>query len=242
MSARRIVVINLPERRDRRRETEAELKRAGFPPVDFFPAIRPADRGVFGSIGEHGAYLSHRAVLESAPPGSDLLVLEDDVRFSSSYAVIGGLISGLPSGWSFFYGGHEQLPERRTRWSETGLIEIEGDVEFIGAHCYAINASAIPKVVSGLDTFLSRPRGHVDGGPMPIDGAFNIARRQLGLRSFAVIPPVAHQRSSKSDIAPLKWFDSAFLARDVAPMVRRMRNSASQPTPPKPSTQERNLV
>ena len=61
-----IVVINLPERVDRRRETEAELERVGIKHARFFAAKRPADRGPFRTIGEHGCSLSHVAVLKEA--------------------------------------------------------------------------------------------------------------------------------------------------------------------------------
>jgi glycosyl transferase family 25 len=218
----KIVVINLPYRRDRRRETEAELRRGGFPDVEFFAAKRPADRGAFGSVGEHGAFLSHKAVHASANCCSDILVLEDDVKFTVSYAALDQLIRRLPPDWEFFYGGHGQLPELKNEWHQQGLVEVGGHAEFVGAHCYAVNGHARHKILSALDIFLTRPRGHPEGGPMPIDGAFNIARRTLALKTFASIPPIAHQRSSRSDIAPLRWFDRAPILRDAAGILRRL--------------------
>ena len=66
-------VINLPYRTDRRSEMQRELSRIGWN-AQFFPAIRPASAGSFSSIGAHGCFLSHLAVLKaarnSAPKGS----------------------------------------------------------------------------------------------------------------------------------------------------------------------------
>ena len=63
----RIVVINLRERVDRRREMEAELRRAGIGAGDrrlqFFAGIRPADAGLFPSIGARGCFESHLGVI-----------------------------------------------------------------------------------------------------------------------------------------------------------------------------------
>ena len=51
-------IINLAERTDRRREMLRELKGIGIAPtpghVEFFPGIRPDDRGEFPSIGRTG--------------------------------------------------------------------------------------------------------------------------------------------------------------------------------------------
>ena len=53
----RIYVINLPNRTDRRKETEIELSKAGGPLAIFFPAIRPPEAGKFRSIGERGCFV-----------------------------------------------------------------------------------------------------------------------------------------------------------------------------------------
>ncbi|MCL4675754.1 MAG: hypothetical protein KJZ59_06980, partial [Pararhodobacter sp.] len=55
----RIVVINLPERADRRQAIDTELRRAGLsldhPSVELFVAIRPESAAGFPSRGAHGA-------------------------------------------------------------------------------------------------------------------------------------------------------------------------------------------
>src|SRR3569833_2909723 len=96
----KVCVINLTERTDRLRDTLDELKKAGCTDhVDVFPAIRPADTSGFGSIGEHGCYLSHLAVLERYRSCSSILVLEDDVAFSMSRAELAQAVAGLPDDW-----------------------------------------------------------------------------------------------------------------------------------------------
>jgi len=65
-----IRIINLPERTDRRRRMESELRRvglAGDPRVEFFRAIRPAEALNHASIGMHGVFLSHHAILKERP-------------------------------------------------------------------------------------------------------------------------------------------------------------------------------
>lgn len=154
----RVVVVNLPSRRDRRRGTERELARIGHPRgAAFFPAIRPAEAGGFGSVGEHGAYLSHLAVWRAALGARSLLVLEDDVAFVPDFAARAGLVAELPEEWDVFYGGHMQLPELRREWTETGLVPIDPLVEFIGLHCYAVSGRALPGLVAAAEAFLTRP-------------------------------------------------------------------------------------
>ena len=66
----RVVIINLPERTDRRRRMERQLEAAGIdpqrPPVEFFAGIRPAEAGGWPSIGSRGGFLSHDTVLRQA--------------------------------------------------------------------------------------------------------------------------------------------------------------------------------
>ncbi len=63
---------------------------------------------------------------------------------------------------------------------------------------------------------------------MPYDGALNVARRQLGLVTYAAIPSLASQRSSRTDVGPLKWFDRYPLIMRVVETLRRLKNSAAK--------------
>ena len=81
-----IRIINLPARRDRRRQMEAELRRAGLgadPRVAFFPGIVSPDHAPFRARGEKGVFLSHLSILrEAAKAGASVLILEDDADFT----------------------------------------------------------------------------------------------------------------------------------------------------------------
>ena len=65
----RVVIINLPERKDRRRDMERQLQLAGISKervVEFFPGIRPDVLGDWPSLGVQGNFLSHYTVLRQA--------------------------------------------------------------------------------------------------------------------------------------------------------------------------------
>ena len=200
-----IRVINLPERRDRRREMERELATlglAGDPRVAFFPAIRPADAGRFTSIGARGVYLSQLALLrEAAEAEASLLILEDDCAFT---AAAGAYDFG--SGWDIFYGGYEAL--------DSGDL---ANSNIVGAHMMGFSAKGVRQVLAYLDGL------ECEGIHPPIDAAYVWFRRahpETPTR-FAV-PPIAHQRPSRSDIADLRFYDRLPLVRDAINMARRL--------------------
>jgi hypothetical protein len=219
----KIVVVNLPSRTDRRRETERELSRFGKVEATFFPAFRMEDKGKFGSIGEHGCYLSHLAVLKDAQGSKNVLVLEDDVSFVPDLAARAAMLDRLPADWDVFYGGHDHLPGKAVQWPGDGLVPVAGSVEFVGAHCYAVNGPALARLIARLEVYLGRERGDPDGGPMPFDGALNRARAKLDLKTFAAVPSLAGQRSSRTDIADLRWFDRTPGVRELASYARRVK-------------------
>ncbi|MBZ0262569.1 MAG: glycosyltransferase family 25 protein [Hyphomicrobiales bacterium] len=220
-----ILVVNLPDRTDRRRETEIELSKAGVLGAEFFPAIRPPDAGKFRSIGEYGCFLSHLTLLKQCCGRKSILVMEDDIRFAHDFAARSGMVDELPEDWEIFYAGHF-LPRGAERgWSSSGLVEVESDRELIATHCYAVNGPAISKLIQGYEAILAREPGHPDGGPMPIDGAMNTVRRQLRLRAFAAVPPLADQRSSRTDIGEKQWFDNSPLLSGAVHLARRLKNN-----------------
>ncbi|WAJ31111.1 glycosyltransferase family 25 protein [Antarcticirhabdus aurantiaca] len=218
-------VINLPHRVDRRRDTEAELVRVGCS-ATFVAAIRPADAGEFGSVGERGAYESHLRTWRSAIGAGSILVMEDDVSFAPDLRDRVALLDALPTAWDVLYLGHGQLPDVPRHRGGPGLGPVEPETEFIGLHCYAINGRALPRLVAAAERFLTRERGHPDGGIMPIDGALNIARRQEGFVTFAAVPPLAEQRASRTDIGTLKWFDRVPALEGAVRLARRAKNAA----------------
>ena len=208
------IVINLPDRADRRRDMERELRRANIT-AEFFPAIRPESADPFHMLGVKGAYMSHLAALKQATGASSALIMEDDLNFVRDIDRM-SVVSRLPDDWAIFYCSYIGLDHAG------GAPEIRPmpkTLEVIGTHFYAINGWAIPKVVEKLETFLTRERDHSEGGPMPIDGAINIIRQQEpSMIAYVASPGLGYQRHSRSDITG-KWFDRTF----ISPVFERVR-------------------
>lgn len=221
----RIAIINLPERADRRRAVTRELHRHGMAVdgarVRFVEAIRPDGPGDFPSTGARGCFLSHLKTLRQAQADGvrRLLVLEDDVMFTPALAQAEHLALALAGGgWHLAYPGHVQAalpgPLRWERSSEP----------LVCAHCYAVPASALPVLVAFLEACLARPAGHPDGGPMHVDGALTVLRRQRpDLVTWVASRSLAGQRSSRSDIIGPSWLDR-WLGTGMAGWVRGLRN------------------
>lgn len=204
----KVVVVNLLRREDRRRENEHELARIGWA-ADFFPAIEPTDAGDFPSRGARGCFLSHLAVLKAA--SGPVVILEDDVGFLTGFSVMWEVAEANPT-WSIYYPFGGLAP---------GLAPMAPSEGIRGTHCVAFRDPA--RIAAGLEKILSRPAGHPMGGPMHVDGAYSTLRQQdASLVTFAHSPALAHQRSSRSDIAERRWFDRGALA-PVVGMARRLR-------------------
>ena len=201
----RIRVINLAERIDRRRDMERELSAIGLgndPRVAFYPAIRPAGSGDFTSVGARGVYLGQLAILrEAAAANEAVLILEDDCAFSPAardYPTDGA--------WDIFYGGYEAANPHNLASSD-----------IIGAHMMGFTAAAAKAVVAWLDEL------SYEGIHPPIDAAYIWFRRAHPqvVTHFAV-PPLAHQRPSRSDITP-RLFDRLPGLRQAAEAARRFK-------------------
>jgi glycosyl transferase, family 25 len=221
----RIAIINLPDRPDRRREVTAELKHCGVAVdgerVRFVEAIRPEGPGGFPSTGAHGCFLSHLKTLRQAQVDGvqRLLVLEDDVMFLPELGRAAHLAPMLAQdNWHLAYPGHVRpaLPGP-LRWTPSSE-------PLVCAHCYAVHVSAIPGLVAFLEACLARPAGHPDGGPMHVDGALSVWRRQRpDLITWVASASLAGQRSSRSDIIGPSWLDR-WLGTGLAGWVRALRN------------------
>jgi len=221
----RIAIINLPERSDRRRAVTRELRSLGMAVdgkrVRFVQAIRPDGPGDFPSTGARGCFLSHLKTLRQAQADGvqRLLVLEDDVMFTPALHGAAHLAPALARGdWQLAYPGHVQ-PAR------PGPLRWEHSVEaLVCAHCYAVNASALPTLVAYLEACLLRPAGHPHGGPMHFDGALSMLRRHRpDLVTLLASRSLAGQRSSRSDIIGPSWLDR-WAGAGLAGLVRGLRN------------------
>lgn len=199
-----IRIISLRTRLDRRREMLSELRRldlARDPRVRFFDAIVPENPGRWRTIGEHGCYLSHLAVLKDAEmAGASILLLEDDCDFTDAAET-----SDWGADSDIFYGG----------FSVANLSRLEtSDIQ--GAHCMGFGKAAVAPLVEYLE------RQAVSQSPAPIDGAYvNFRRANPHLRTQFASPQIAIQRQSSSDISPGR-FDRNFFLRFAVGLFRKL--------------------
>ena len=220
-----VFIINLTYRTDRRREMGAQLARIGLgfdsPAVSLFPAVRPADAGGFDSIGARGCFLSHLEVLRAAAGSGSVLVLEDDLDFAVDIdRLLPPSLSALPATWGIFYGGC-----RATFEFEEGPLRRASPTQELGeSHFVAFNGHIVPSLVKFLETIQDRPAGHPEGGPMHVDGAYSIFRRNHPeIETYVAAPRLGYQRPSRTDIHGLPWFDRMPLLRQIAQVARRVR-------------------
>lgn len=172
----RIRVINLAERTDRRNDMIGEFKALGVwgdPKIAFHPASRVESAAPWRSIGEHGCFLSHLAVIEEAAAADEsVLLLEDDCDFTRA--------------------ARDELPRVDVLWG--GYVLRERHIE--GAHCMGFSARAAKRLVPYLRALLEHP------SPAPVDGAYILfCRDNPDLEVLACSPMLAVQRPSLSNIA-----------------------------------------
>ena len=214
-------VINLERRVDRRLETEHELARIGWS-AKFFSAVEPKSAGDFPSIGVRGCFLSHLEILKNAKAeGTErLIIVEDDIAFVPNFLKRWrSALEALESeAWSIFYAGHTLGNLTR------GLSLLSPSTSVLCTHFIMINGLAIPYLIEGLETILSRPAGHPLGGPMHVDGAYSTIRlRNHGLRTYVHSPTLGYQRPSRTDIGDRKWFDRFDILQPMVNILRKRR-------------------
>jgi hypothetical protein len=219
-------VVNLPERKDRRRAIVRELEGAGMPlspgKVEMFAAIRPKEPMGFPSIGARGCFLSHLGILNLAIERKlrNVLVVEDDLALSTlMHTHLSDLVRELESRtWGIVYLGHvEQV-------SESGPPRLTPiDRPLMTSHFYAVNGPVIPRLRDYLDQVLQRQPGDPLGGPMHYDGALNMFRQfHPDVPSFLAEPNLGKQRLSRSNInAP--WYEELPVLREAADAYRVVR-------------------
>lgn len=221
-----IFIINLPERKDRRREMEAELREIGYSPekVTWFAAIRPSEAGDFESIGARGCFMSHLSVLKTGMSSGfeRMLILEDDCAFESDFVSRLSAIVDALSGreWDVFYAGGAPV-EPLAPSDGLNVVPPENAVRL--AHCIGFNGPAIWRACNYIELQLSRPYGHANGGPMHVDGSYSWARKELQLITLIADPIICRQRSSRSDIAELPLWDRVPVVRDAVQFLRTVK-------------------
>jgi glycosyl transferase family 25 len=222
----RVRIINLRNRPDRRRETERELAAHGMgvdgTRVAFFEAIAPVDAGGFPNPGVRGCYLSHLALLEAARADGirHLLVLEDDIAFVRDADRLGpAAVAELQArDWDIAYLGHT-LPASP---GPPGWRPVYPPV--LNAHCYALHARVLPRLIPFLRAVLARPPGHPEGGPMHYDGALNtFMARSPDLQALYYTRSLAYQRPSRTDLHRQSLVDRSRWLRPFARLLRGVK-------------------
>jgi glycosyl transferase, family 25 len=218
-------VINLPERRDRRKDVEKELRtKLDLTPTPgklaIFPAVRPDSPGNFPSIGSRGCYSSHLEILKLARQQglANVLILEDDVlildQFRTYEQELIKQLSQIPD-WGFIYFGHTFFQASHRPQLETFTESI------ITAHFYGVHHSIFDRLIDFLEQVQNRPSGHPDGGPMHLDGAYNLFRQKNpDVVAWRVMPSLVEQRSSRSDIYPNAWYENIPVIKQSLTLLR----------------------
>jgi glycosyl transferase, family 25 len=225
----RVSIIHLRERTDRYGPLVGELRRLGIeitdPRVSIPDAPKPKEANGLASRGVYGSFLSHLDILRTAREDKlqAVLVLEDDAIFSRRFVRDQQNIAKYLSEheWDICYFGHTLTNELDTL--AIGLPRYSG--AFYWAHCYAVHARVLTRLIQYLEMTLERPPGHPLGGKMYIDGAYTLFRKlNPDVVSLVANPVLSVQRGSQSSLAGERWYDRQVVARPVAKAARAMRD------------------
>jgi len=225
----RVEIINLVKRKDRKSQVLEQLMRLGYSvdkkKIHLFEAIQPETNGEFPSIGARGCFESHLNILKKAEKDGvrNLLIIEDDLNFSDE---IGDLSCDFytlldNNDWSFAYLAHhydtgEGVPPRGlVRLRETDLIKC--------THLIGISGTILTDLVKYLEKMKMRNGGDPLGGPMHVDGAYNWYRKDSHCGTVIAVPPLGYQRSSRSDIADVKFYDRLPILRSIINYLRKFK-------------------
>ena len=230
-------LINLKERKDRLASAAKEFERAewrfGAGGVQRYVAQRFSDRAGFPSPQVRGCFHSHWECLRSAHRQGDqsVLVMEDDITLAPSIKkLVPAIISELESRpWDVIYFGHEDTGAIQNATSGTGEINLVPNNNIIrGCHFYAVNGRVLTRFLDHLERVAMGVEGDQEFGPMPIDGALSIFRRNNpDVVTLIAVPKLGWQRSSRSDIAP-RFFDNFRVTRPLITFIRNAKNLATR--------------
>lgn len=227
-----IYIINLPERTDRRDEMQEQLNLIGLslqhPKVSLFAATRPQDAGEFESIGARGCYMSHLRVLQDAKAKnlSRILIIEDDLNFSKDFLTkIDKTIENLSQiDWKLYYGSYN-LKEPISIDASQPTYEILFTTVLMTSPFMGFQGEIISELVDYLELLLTRKNGDSRGGPMHVDGAYFCFRGlNPSYKTIISMPQLGYQRSSRTDIYTLRWYDSVIIVRNCVAFFRKLKN------------------
>src|SRR5437868_7020539 len=177
----RIAIIHLPSRQDRYHSLAAELRYVGCdirqPKIQIPHAPVPSEWSGWPSRGVYGNFLSHLGILRQALQDGlqTIWVLEDDAIFSRRMRrEQRALVETLRKReWDLCFFGHSL--KRELAQQPGGFVAPNAD--FIWAHCYAVHARALPRIVAYLEQATILPPHHPNGSRLYIDAAFTLFRR-----------------------------------------------------------------
>jgi glycosyl transferase family 25 len=226
----RIAIIHLPDRRDRYQSLATELRDVGFdiqqPKVQIPHAPVPSDWSGWPSRGVYGNFLSHLGILRQALQDGlqTVWVLEDDAIFSRRmHREQRALVKTLKErDWDLCFFGHSLTHEQLAN-QPVGLVAPNAD--FIWAHCYAVHARVLPRLVSYLEQAIVLPAHHPQGSRLYIDAAFALFRR-LNPDVVALVynPALSIQKGCTSSLNNPRWYDTVSVMRPLVSMARRARD------------------
>ena len=220
-------IINLPERRDRRRAVTRELVRAGMPlqpgKVELFAAVKPDEAAGFPSRGVRGCFLSHLRILQEAQRRNleRVLIMEDDLVLSPRIRREADVLANLLNQpWGLVYFGHV---EKVSGEGDLRLNVFSGPL--MTSHFYGVSAPARDRLIAYLEAAERRPPGHPDGGPMHLDAALTMFRRaNPNAITLLAEPNLGWQRPSRSDIHST-WMQSTPVFREAYGFARFLRSA-----------------
>jgi glycosyl transferase, family 25 len=224
----RSYIINLVDRKDRRRDVEREFRLHGFvipnDKVCFYGATRPTDKAGFPNIGTRGCFISHKNILELAQRDHlrNVLIFEDDVSFRSlDSSFEQKLIEQLrQKDWDMVYFGYLSPPDDHLAGP---LIEWANDIT--GTHFYAVNGKFFGKLLEYMNKCESLPLGDPFGGPMTPDAVQNHMRYVVpNIKVLLSVPNLAHQRSSRTDVAVTGILDRIIWLRPILHRARAIKH------------------
>lgn len=213
-------VLNLEDRKDRRIDMERQLSCIGWR-AQFSGSKRPVEASGFPSIGARGCFESHLSQLKRGIE-HHVILMEDDLNFAPNFpAAWCAAIAALEAtDWSIFYPAHGITGDA------DGLALIAPDVDIVCAHFVMFHKKVVPLIIAELEAIHSRPPGDPRGGPMHVDGAYQtIRRRHPEIKTYAFLPSLGYQRSSRSDIARGRFFDRIPALQPAMGSLRRLKNS-----------------
>jgi len=227
----RVYVINLKTRSDRRAEMESQLNRIGLSlsheKIVLFEATKPTDAAGFPSLGAHGCFMSHLQVLREARACrlNSVLIVEDDLNFSHDFPVRFTQVASFLAShhWGLFYGSYSLSQEKPL--SVEPCILARPTLAIGTSAMLAVNGAHLDALICYLEAMLKRPPGDPAGGPMHVDGAYCWFRRaHPEITTWLASTPLGHQRSSRTDVHALRWFDRNPVTSPLVALARRWRN------------------